>query len=242
MLTVDRYSYIRTAHRVYGKKVKQITREKGHSRNTIKKVLSGHPLSLPDFEFSNLETTASKGDKYATVVVHKNRYSVPSSYAYFKVSVVLYIDRIDIFYSSKKIASHHRLYGNNKWSLLPDHYLELISQRPQAFESARVIRQSRPNWPFCLERPLDKFCQKQGHTKGIKDFISALMLYKDHAASHIESPVETPLLSGVGTSDIVKHIFIHKEGDDGPSFRALDNWQSLPPPHVFVYGQIAGGL
>ena len=39
MLKVDQYSYIRTAHRVYGKKIKQIARETGHSRNTIKKVL-----------------------------------------------------------------------------------------------------------------------------------------------------------------------------------------------------------
>jgi transposase len=41
MLTVDQYSYIRTAHRVYGKTIKQIARETGHSKNTIKKVLRG---------------------------------------------------------------------------------------------------------------------------------------------------------------------------------------------------------
>ena len=38
---MDQYSYIRTAHRVYGKKIKQIARETGHSKNTIKKVLRG---------------------------------------------------------------------------------------------------------------------------------------------------------------------------------------------------------
>jgi transposase len=41
MLKVDQYDYIRTAYRVYGKKIKQIARETGHSRNTIKKVLRG---------------------------------------------------------------------------------------------------------------------------------------------------------------------------------------------------------
>ncbi len=41
MLKVDQYSFIRTAHRVYGKKIKQIARETGHSKNTIKKVLRG---------------------------------------------------------------------------------------------------------------------------------------------------------------------------------------------------------
>ena len=41
MLKVDQYSYIRTAHRVYGKKIKQIAQETGHSKNTIRKVVRG---------------------------------------------------------------------------------------------------------------------------------------------------------------------------------------------------------
>ena len=202
----------------------------------------GHLLSLPDIAFSNLETASGKVDKYATVVVDKNRYSVPTSYAYFKVNVVLYIDRVEIFYGSKKIATHDRLYGNNKWSLLPEHYLQLIAQRPQAFESARVIRQWRPTWPCCLERLLERFCQKQGHTKGIKDFISVLMLYQDHAAGDIELAVAAALSSGASSSEAVEHILIHKDGDHERSFSALSNWQSLPPPDVSVYGQIGGAL
>lgn len=39
MLTVDQYEYVRTAHRVYGKSIRGIARETGHSRNTIRKVL-----------------------------------------------------------------------------------------------------------------------------------------------------------------------------------------------------------
>jgi transposase len=213
-----------------------------HTVNELYEEENGYLLSLPDIPFSNLETTGGKADKYATVVVDKNRYSVPSPYAYFKVNVVLHVDRVEIFYGSKKIASHDRLYGNNKWSLLPEHYLELIAQRPQAFESARVIRQWRPSWPFCLEQLLEKFCQKQGHTKGIKDFVSVLMLYKDHAAADIESAIETALSSGTGSSQSVKHILIHKEGDGDQVFSALDNWPSLPPPDVSVYGQIGGAL
>lgn len=202
----------------------------------------GHLLSLPNIPFSNLEPASAKVDKYSTVSVDKNRYSVPPSYVYFQVNVVLHVDHVEIFYGSKKIATHDRLYGNNKWSLLPEHYLELIQQRPQAFESARVIRQWRPSWPFCLERLLDKFCQKQGHTKGIKDFISVLMFYKDHAAGDIESAVETALSSGAGSSQAVKHILIQMEGDGAQSFSSLENWQTLPPPDVSVYGQIGGAL
>jgi hypothetical protein len=41
MLKVDQYDLIRTSYRVYGKGVKQIARETGHSKNTIKKVIRG---------------------------------------------------------------------------------------------------------------------------------------------------------------------------------------------------------
>ena len=41
MLKVDQYDLIRTSYRVYGKRIKQIARETGHSKNTIKKVLRG---------------------------------------------------------------------------------------------------------------------------------------------------------------------------------------------------------
>ena len=41
MLEVVQYEYIRTAHRIYNKKVSEIARKTGHSRNTVKKVLRG---------------------------------------------------------------------------------------------------------------------------------------------------------------------------------------------------------
>jgi hypothetical protein len=43
MLMVDQYEYIRIAHRVYGKKIREIARETGHSRNTIKKGIGVGP-------------------------------------------------------------------------------------------------------------------------------------------------------------------------------------------------------
>jgi hypothetical protein len=43
MIRMDQYSFIRTAHRVYGKSIRQISRETGHSRETTRKVLRQEP-------------------------------------------------------------------------------------------------------------------------------------------------------------------------------------------------------
>jgi transposase len=41
MLRMDQYEYIRIAHRVYEKGIREIERDTGHSRNTIRKALKG---------------------------------------------------------------------------------------------------------------------------------------------------------------------------------------------------------
>jgi hypothetical protein len=41
MIGMDQYEYIRTAYRVYGKSIREIERETGHDRKTIRKVLRG---------------------------------------------------------------------------------------------------------------------------------------------------------------------------------------------------------
>ena len=38
---MDQYEHIRTAHRVYQKSIRQIARETGHTRKTVRKVLQG---------------------------------------------------------------------------------------------------------------------------------------------------------------------------------------------------------
>ena len=43
VIRMDQYEYIRTAHRVYDKGIRQIQKETGHSRVTIRKVLQREP-------------------------------------------------------------------------------------------------------------------------------------------------------------------------------------------------------
>jgi len=196
-------------------------------------------LSLPEAVFSNVKTSAGRADKYATVIVDKNRYSVPSRYAGFRLKALHYADRVEIFIGAKRVATHERSYGNNKWILSPDHYLELIQQRPMAFNSARPIRQWRKSWPHALNTLLERFCSAQGETKGIKDFIAVLMFYRDYAADEIEAAVELAIENNISASDGVRHLLIYT-GVVDTAIAPLASWPSLPPPDIAVYGQLGG--
>jgi transposase len=211
--------------------------------NALYEEEKSHLVALPEEAFSNVQTCDGRADKYATVIVDKNRYSVPSRCAGFKVKVLLHVDRVEIFSGAKKVATHGRLYGNNKWCLNPDHYLDLIQQRPMAFRSARPIRQWQEIWPESLHVLLERFCSAQGETKGIKDFVTVLMLYREHAATEVEAAVKLAAESHISTSEGVRHI-LSSAAKPGSAIAPLSApslpWSTLAPPDVSVYGQLGG--
>lgn len=193
-------------------------------------------IPLPAIPIANIALRETKVNKYATVMVDKNHYSVPVSYVRLKVRIELSIDRVDIFYDGRKIASHARLFGNNKWQLDPQHYLELIRRKPGAFDSALVIRRWREEWPACLERLLLRFKERQGETSGIKDFISVLMLYKDYPPEEIQAVVELALENSVSNSEGIRHMLVYSGPEE--NFAPLQGWPATIIPDVADYAQL----
>ena len=199
----------------------------------------GHLVSVPEIPFSNMEISLGRADRYSTLIVDKNRYSVPTRYVGLRLKVVLSVSQVEIFREGSRIAVHERLFGNNKWSLDPDHYLELIQQRPGSFHSARPIRQWRRRWSPSLERLFERFQKSQGETDGIKDFISVLMLYRDHSAQQIQAALDKALEAGISSSHGVNHLLKHgAQSTDHP--KPLESWPTLPPADVSVYGRLGG--
>lgn len=196
-----------------------------------------HLLSLPTTPYSNVQIQSGKADKYSTVIIDKNRYSLPSRYAGYPVKVQLLVDRVDIYFGGSKVASHERLFSNNKWSLVPDHYLELIQQRSQSFDSARPILQWRSQWPECLHALLDRFRQSQGTTKGTKDFLNVLMLYRDYGAEEIKEAVELALQQNISGSGGILHILIYAKTPERIVL-PVGGWEKSQTPDLSLYGQL----
>jgi hypothetical protein len=131
------------------------------------------------------------------------------------------------------------VYSNNKWQLDPDHYLDLLQKRPMAFNSARPMRQWRANWPACYEGLLLRFQQTQGGTRGIKDFITVLMLHRSYTTAEVEAAVELALEQGLSSSEGVLHLLIYTNDFQMETAR-LDGWESIAPADIGQYGQLGG--
>lgn len=198
-------------------------------------------LPLPAVPYDNVQITTGRVDKYATVIVDKNRYSVPSRLAGATARVVLRVDRVMLFVDGKKEAEHERAYANNKWILEPDHYLDLLKQRPLAFTSARPIRQWRARWPEAMEHLLTTFCEKQGVTDGIKDFLTVLMLYREYDEDRVNAAVELAAKVPLGSSaGVVALLAGDQTGAAKPAPESLPSWPQTPVPDLTVYSQLEG--
>ena len=198
-----------------------------------------HLLALPQVPFANEQILSAKADKYSTVIVDKNRYSVPTRLAGRSLRVICHVDKVEIFDHGKRVAHHRREFANNKWQLDPDHYLELLKQRPLAFHSSRPIRDWKKRWPNQMHQLLERFCQAHGENRGIKAFIDVLLLFRHHPAKEVEEAIAQALSAGVSVADGVRHLLLRCQ--DAPKIAPLERYSRLPEADVSVYAALGGG-
>jgi transposase len=196
-------------------------------------------LPLPASPFENIPPPLSKSpDKYSTIIVEKNRYSVPTSLAGYPFRVICRIDDLEFFANGKRVVVHPRVYGNGKWQLDPDHYLDLLRQRPLAFDSARPIKHWRAQWPVEMEQLLARFRHVHEVNRGTKEFIDVLLLFRDHPAEAVKAAVAQGLTAGVRDSDGIRHLLHHRTPII--SMAPLDHYPRLPEADVSVYAALGG--
>lgn len=209
--------------------------------NTVDKLFEEekqHLLSLPELPYSNIIVSSGNVDHYSTVIVDKNRYSVPASFAGLKVKVQLKVDRVSIYYENQEIAEHVRAHGISKWILNPDHYLDLLHKRPRAFGTARPIKQWRSHWPESHEHLLCRLKEAQGTTKGTKEFIEVLMLYREYEPETVEKAIAKALAAGVSSGEAIKHLISSFETEQAPE--RLQNWACFPEADISAYSRLGG--
>lgn len=145
-------------------------------------------LPLPLHAFDPCIREAKRADKYQTVVLDHNRYSVPRRWAFQCVTVKAYVDRVEIVAAHQVVARHPRSYGRGQQVLDPLHYLVTLGRRPGALDHSGVYR----NWQLpatftelrtCLE-------QRHGAHAGSRHYIRVLQLLAEHPVGRVQQAIE----------------------------------------------------
>ncbi|NEW04707.1 IS21 family transposase [Paenibacillus sp. SYP-B3998] len=108
-------------------------------------------------------------DKYATVIVDQNHYSVPDHFV-GQLAIKVYSGRIQCFHDGRQVAEHARLVGCHEWRLELSHYLETLKKKPGALAGSTALQQAQTKWKNIYETY---------YTRREKDFVELLQMMAD---------------------------------------------------------------
>jgi len=115
--------------------------ENGKSANDLFKAEQPHLYKTP-VAYKCFEEVHLKADKYATVILYGNRYSVPDYLVYKLIGAKVFAEKIDLYYNEEFLCSHLRSYGAHTWTLDITHYLTTLFRKPGALKGSLVLKQS----------------------------------------------------------------------------------------------------
>lgn len=114
-------------------------------------------IALPAHRFDACIKRSGLADKYQTVLFKTNRYSVPHSAAFARVTVKAYVDRVVIVHKGQVVTEHRRGPGRHESFLDPLHFVAALSRKPAWLDHVPAMR----DWPLPesferLRRALDE--------------------------------------------------------------------------------------
>lgn len=112
-------------------------------------------------------------DKYATISLCTNRYSVSDKLVGCFVDVKIFSNTIEVYFENKPVGSHQRDYGKHQWVIDIEHYLDTLRQKPGALNGSVALT--------C--RPYLKQLYQQFYTDAPRDFIDLLHYCREHKIS-----------------------------------------------------------
>jgi transposase len=194
-------------------------RMRGQPQNIIELWESEKPqlLPLPADDYQACRSQPVKVNPYSQVVFETNRYSVPAEYAQKQLVLRAYPFRIEILAQDQIIATHPRCFGREQDVIEPLHYLELLAQRPGAFEHAIPIRRWRKEWPAVYDTLLDELRARWPDGRGVREFLSILKLHRNHAPQQVKQAIQAALDLGAVHFDGVQLCLRQQEIPSSPS-------------------------
>ncbi len=110
--------------------------------------------------------------------------------------------------TAAKLASHPRCYAKEQDVFDPLHYLQLLEQRPGAFEYAKPLKRWRKDWPPAYHQLLERLRQKWPEGRGVKEFIAILKLHQIHSPQLVEAAITQALTWGCVHLEGVQHCLL----------------------------------
>jgi transposase len=144
-------------------------------------------LPLPARAFDPFVPETAKVDKYQTVRLDTNRYSVPRRWAFETVTIKAYVERIEVVSGTSVIARHARSYARGEWIVEPQHYLAILGRRPAALDHSFVFTEWK--LPACFDQLRAEFEQREGLAAGARQYVRVLQLLAEYPVKVVQEAI-----------------------------------------------------
>lgn len=97
---------------------------------------------LPTAPFDCCMVEQCRVDKYSTVIIGSNRYSVPDHLVGKMITAKVYMHYIECFFEKDLVARHSRSINKHDWIINLDHYLDTLYLKPGALHSSMALERA----------------------------------------------------------------------------------------------------
>lgn len=161
-------------------------------------------LPLPPHPYECCRILPARVNTYSLVTFETNRYSAPVAYVGRQVLLKAFVERLEIIWEDRVIATHRRCYERERDLLDPQHFLRLILQRPGAWEHARAVREWQARWPKVYDRMLAAMRSHYPEPQGLREFVRMLGLHHTFTEIQIAAAFEWALTAHCFTEEGVR--------------------------------------
>lgn len=174
-------------------------------------------IPLPEEAFDACRKVFAEASSRSLVRFRTNDYSIPTRYAYQRVLVKGYVDRVEIYKHRQLIAWHRRCWDTEQMILEPIHYLALLEHKPGALDHGRPF----VNWqlPGCFA-VLRARLENGLSGEGTREYIRVLRLLEKHSLAEVTRAIERGLRCGALIRDAIAQ-FLRPPQDWGESLFRL---------------------
>jgi transposase len=188
-----------------------------------------HLLPLPRVPFACCQVTPVRVNRYAMVSYDSVRYSVPTRYVGRIRTLKAFVERIEVVEGAQVIAAHARAYTRKTEVLAPEHYVELLAQKPSAVTHARVFR--------ALAEPYAAFrawCLAQ-RPPATREFVAVLRLWHEFPAQTVAAALQQSMAMGVYRAAAVRQLCLRARPEDATPPPLSGPWATLTPRTDLTY-------
>jgi len=153
---------------------------------------------LPAERFELAELASARVDEKARIKVKAAHYSVPASLVGRTVRVRIFPLSVEVSHRGRRVATHDRAHLRGAESLVLEHYLDVLRERPGAFPGSLPLHQARERgeFPPAYDRLWSKLAERSGDKQGTRQLIEVLLLHRHHPKQIVRGAVEQALAVG----------------------------------------------